>query len=99
MRTSILLAVVTLATLVGCSGGGATIDPGHDPYVPDGGDPVAPPGPDGSIPDGATPHDAAVPPDAAKDDRIDPIALGKSWTYDVTIIGVYPLCKAGSNTG
>lgn len=44
--------------------------------------------------------DAAKSPDAAPvDDRIDPIELGRSWTYDVTIIGTYPLCKSGTNTG
>ncbi len=33
------------------------------------------------------------------DMRIDPIELGHAWTYDVTITGVYPLCKAGIQTG
>ena len=36
---------------------------------------------------------------AGVDTRIDPIELGHAWTYDVTIYGVYPLCKAGSHTG
>lgn len=32
------------------------------------------------------------------DDRIDPIALGHSWTYDVTEVGTFPLCPSGSQT-
>jgi len=98
MRTSILPMLLTFATLVGCSGGGASVigDPG--PGAVDGGDP---PGtePDGAVPDATTKPDATIKPDAAVDDRIDPIALGRTWTYDVTIIGTYPLCRAGSNTG
>jgi hypothetical protein len=37
--------------------------------------------------------------DAGSDQRIDPIALGRSWTYDVTTFGTYPLCPAGQQTG
>jgi hypothetical protein len=33
------------------------------------------------------------------DDRIDPIEVGRQWTYDVTVFGVYPWCKEGSYTG
>jgi hypothetical protein len=33
------------------------------------------------------------------DNRIDPISLGHAWTYDVTELGTYPLCPAGSHTG
>ncbi len=32
------------------------------------------------------------------DDRIDPILLGRSWTYDVTELGSYPLCPSGAHT-
>jgi hypothetical protein len=43
--------------------------------------------------------DAAVDaPDASIDNRIDPIKLGGSWTYNVSIIGTYPICKSGSQT-
>jgi hypothetical protein len=29
---------------------------------------------------------------------IDPIAMGNSWTYNVTVVGTYPDCTAGSGT-
>lgn len=32
----------------------------------------------------------------APDRRIDPIEVGRSWTYDVKVLGFYPLCEAGS---
>lgn len=34
----------------------------------------------------------------AKDNRIDPIVLGRSWTFNVTVIGIYPLCTNGVHT-
>jgi hypothetical protein len=40
--------------------------------------------------------DAAV--DGGPDERIDPIAPGHTWTYDVTILGTYPACVAGTHT-
>ncbi len=36
---------------------------------------------------------------ASADDRIDPIALGHAWTYDVQELGAFPLCPSGSHTG
>jgi hypothetical protein len=33
------------------------------------------------------------------DQQIDPIAVGRKWTYDVTIYGVYPLCQEGIHSG
>lgn len=36
-----------------------------------------------------------------KDDRIDPIEVGRAWTYNVTVLGFYPICSNGvftSNT-
>jgi hypothetical protein len=33
------------------------------------------------------------------DDRIDPIALGRSWTYEVEEIGTFAYCPSGSHTG
>lgn len=59
------------------------------------------------------PSDAGVPDDGAStstladaravdgsaDDRIDPIVVGNSWTYQVTTFGTYPLCPAGQYTG
>ena len=99
MRTTIV-AILALATFA-CSGGGAAIGDAPQPT----GDASTNPGdaPDANVPatdagpektDGSTTPDATAP-----DNRIDPITVGRTWTYDVTIIGNYPLCKAGSNTG
>lgn len=98
MRTATLSILLTFAALVACSGGGAAISEGPGPVVEDGGEASTPP-PDSAVPDAAFKPDASTTPDAAVDDRIDPIALGRTWTYDVTILGTYPLCKPGSNTG
>jgi len=101
MRTALTAAFLALATFA-CSGGSAAIgdapqstpEAGTEPRgtETDGGGPVT----DGSTPktDGATTADGSVP-----DNRIDPITVGRTWTYDVTILGNYPLCKAGSSTG
>lgn len=40
---------------------------------------------------------AGTPPDL--DQQIDPIAVGRKWTYDVEIYGVYPLCQEGIHSG
>jgi len=50
--------------------------------------------------DAAQPMDASdgTMHDAAPDDRIDPIEVGRSWTYDVTIFGTSP-CQGGMQTG
>jgi hypothetical protein len=32
------------------------------------------------------------------DRRIDPIEVGHAWTYDVKVLGYYPLCTSGSHT-
>jgi hypothetical protein len=110
MRLSLLsscLAFVTFTTtaaaVVACSGTGSSIDPSLVSTGPapsssadGGGDPA-------NTQDGATTSDAASSADTgpvtpgAK--AIDPIELGRSWTYDVAIIGTYPLCKAGSHVG
>ena len=73
---------------VGAADSGSASDGNPDPTpVADGGGPLA---------DGAVTPDASTTPPA--DDRIDPISLGRRWTYDVSIIGTYPLCRAGSST-
>lgn len=96
----IFVAVSTLAACGGSSGGAAVPEPGANPGANDGG-PV--PVVDGaaSVVDSATPTvvDGSMKTDAGVDRRIDPIELGRTWTYDVSIIGVYPMCKAGSSTG
>ena len=86
-------SLIALFFLIGCGG--------SDDAAVIASDSGAPPA-DSSNPDsGAPPGDAAVAPDtsAPTDDRIDPISLGRTWTYDVSILGTYPLCSAGSHTG
>lgn len=93
----ISFALASLSSFA-CSGGGADVG---DPHA----DGSAPPTNEaGPLPDAGTQRpdatsDAMDASDAAVDDRIDPIGLGRSWTYDVSIIGTYPLCKSGSHTG
>jgi len=96
--TFVLASFASFAFLA-CSGAGVS-EVGGTPIVPgaEGGPPVSGEGgPDDAGVDSTTPDGAT--PDAAVDNRIDPIALGRSWTYDVSIIGTYPICKAGSHTG
>lgn len=38
-------------------------------------------------------------PDAGADERIDPIEVGRSWTYDITELGTYPFCPGGTHSG
>lgn len=99
--TSIAFVLVSLASVavVACSGAGAEV--GGTPITPgaEGGPPVSSEaGPEDAGSDSSITPDATSP-DAAVDNRIDPIALGRSWTYDVSIIGTYPICKPGSHTG
>lgn len=96
--------VVGLAWL-GVACGGSDIDPiaAPDAEAPapglDGGPkPTDPPPPDprdaspeASLPD-AGPRDAAP-----EDKRIDPIEVGRTWTYDVKVLGFYPACSAGTH--
>ncbi len=90
-----------------CALGGTTACSGSDASVPEGGGPGDDAGlvpVDGAVRgseggrDGAS-GEASSPGDGGVDMPIDPIATGYSWTYDVTILGTYPLCKAGSATG
>lgn len=88
--------------LVACGGSeGATVT---DP-LPDGGAGGPEAGGDSGGPTGDAGGDAPILTDggdggdaAAKDDRIDPIEVGRSWTYNVTVIGIYPLCSNGIHT-
>jgi hypothetical protein len=89
------LLLPLLMILVGCGGSG-TVDPiGGTPTngTPQNPDPGAgedagtsPPGTDAG-------GDASTKP---KDTRIDPIEVGRSWTYDVTVLGFYPACSNGT---
>jgi hypothetical protein len=52
-----------------------------------------------TAPDVVTVQPEAGAEDAAADERIDPIEVGRSWTYDITDFGTYPLCPAGVHSG
>lgn len=96
-----LTAVVIGLGLVACGGsdGGGVVAGGPGTVTPDGGtDPAGDAG--SSVVDGG----AEAGPDAdsgpkgdgsVKDTRIDPIEVGRSWTYNVTVLGFYPLCSNG----
>jgi hypothetical protein len=83
------------APLLACSGAVTSVDPSPDAQAADD---ASPPTADGSAPDASPPAPDGG--DAGKRDlRIDPIEMGYTWTYDVKILGTYPLCSAGTQTG
>lgn len=102
-RIIVLPFAAALATLVACSGGdnSGITDPSPDGGPSSSSSSSGDPTPDGGSSSGdssvVTPD--AAQPDAAVDNRIDPITVGRSWTYDVSIIGTYPACSKGSHTG
>lgn len=94
-------APAAFVLLVACSApsgtggsGGTGGDESEDGGADTGGNNVGA-GSEGGATDGAG-GDGGAP---AEDNRIDPIALGHSWTYDVEEIGNFPLCPSGSHTG
>lgn len=98
-------ALVVVA-LVACSGSGASVDDGAPR---DGGAATgdasasasADAGADVGVADARANDASAV--DASKgdagDDRIDPLAVGRTWTYQVTEVGSYPSCPSGMHDG
>ncbi|MBX3192167.1 MAG: hypothetical protein KF819_34580 [Labilithrix sp.] len=72
---------------VGPADGGAETGPGPGPAIPD---------PDGGPEGGGPTADAGD--GGTRDDRIDPIEVGRSWTYNVQVLGIYPLCTNGVHT-
>src|SRR5258706_15690137 len=87
--------------LVACSGSSASVegsssDAGTDSEIVDGATGDASPPSDASPSSDASTQDAAR--DAGHDDRIDPIDVGRSWTYHVQIFGTSP-CQSGTQTG
>lgn len=98
-RASIGIAFV----LIGCGGADAAVL--GPPFVDASSSPEGDPH-DGIVDAGAADAHAEDPIDAAPssdagdaapdDDRIDPIALGRSWTYDVDVLGSYPICEPGT---
>lgn len=98
---NLLPSCLALVTLAACSGTPAEVssDPPGTLVDPDGGTAAGDSGAkgDASTNDGATttPDGGVVAPGSA----IDPIQLGYAWTYDVSILGTYAICKAGKSTG
>jgi hypothetical protein len=94
----------SLCSLVACSGSTSWVDGSgdHDAATGDDGGAsgdAAASGDAGAAVDGATHVDGggdATGSDGG-DDRIDPIVVGRTWTYDVTEMGNYPLCPSGSH--
>lgn len=86
--------VVIVGLAAGCGGSAAGPSPTNKSDAaasPDTGEDAAPEMDAGFVGDSAVALDGAV------DDRIDPIALGRTWTYDVTVLGTYPACVAGAH--
>ncbi len=99
-QSLILASLFSVAGFVACGGASdAVVTTDSDGGTMSGGDGGT------TKDDGGASSDAksdALPSEAgsdAGDTRIDPIAVGRSWTYDVTIFGTYPLCSAGSHQG
>lgn len=87
--------LTTFAALLTACGG--TSDPSVIAPI-EGGPPEDVPLEDAAAPRDAGAVDAAPPPVAlppARDDRIDPIEVGRSWTYNVKVLGIYPACSSG----
>lgn len=85
-----------LAALLAACGG--TADPSVIPPTDAGSIADAGSERDESPREGGAAHDGAIPPPAppaVADDRIDPIEVGRSWTYNVKVLGIYPTCSPG----
>lgn len=90
---SLRFACVSALLLAACGGSSS------DPVLQ--GDPTSP----ASSSDGGIETDASTPPPSSspdsgvdastKDTRIDPIDVGHSWTWNVTVLGFYPSCDNG----
>jgi hypothetical protein len=96
-----LAAALMLGACSGSDSGAGLGGPGAGPEAGAIGtdDAGLPLGADGGT-DGASPSDGGG--DAgdagAKDTRIDPIEVGHAWTYNVTVLGIYPICSNGIYT-
>jgi hypothetical protein len=89
--------LVIMGLVAGCSGsntGSSAANKSDAATLADGGEDAAPEMEASSGIDAGS--EAAV--DSGPDERIDPIALGHAWTYDVTVLGTYPACVAGTHT-
>lgn len=91
-----IIAIAAGASVIGCSGSSGGFVGTAEP-ADGGGEQDARAGQED--PDGGASIDAGDAGDTGPDTRINPIALGRTWTYDVSVIGVYPICKDGTYTG
>lgn len=81
----------TAGALLPDGDGGAATTPGSDAAVGVDADAI-----DGAAPiDGSTKNDAIADAASAKDERLDPIEVGRAWTYNVQVLGFYPSCENG----
>jgi hypothetical protein len=91
-----LLCRLSLVLAIGCGGSSANEVPEGsgtrvEPNQPAEGTPAPAPNPD--PPANPTPPSSTPP---AKDRRIDPIEVGRAWTFDVKVLGYYPACANGT---
>jgi hypothetical protein len=86
------VVATTSAPDAGSTGDAAT--PADDAGATDARPPPPPPTDGGTTTnDAATGGDASPPPDT----RIDPLEVGRTWTYDVKTMGGFPVCTAGTH--
>jgi hypothetical protein len=102
MRLLLGLSALVLVACGGSEGSGVLAGEGG-PGAGEGGTDAsvdASPGSDGGASDAATVLGDGGD-GGARDTRIDPIEVGRAWTYNVTVLGFYPACSSGvftSNT-
>jgi hypothetical protein len=106
----LLFGLAALVLVVGCGGSESgtvlNADPdaggGPDPSAEAGAGPSGDAGIDGAtLPQDGGHGDGGADVGSVKDTRIDPIEVGRAWTYNVTVLGYYPVCTNGvfvSNT-
>ncbi len=104
MNRSILVLGFGAALLVACGGTNAKVSGITAPPDAAGDDAEAVPDAAFAIDsevagDAAAAEPEAATPEAGVDDRIDPIEVGRTWTYAITDIGTYPLCPGGTHAG
>ena len=109
MRLLLGLTALVFMGLAACGGSdsGGTIGATGDGGPEGGAEPTSEGGPQASLDGGA---DGTTTTDggggdggdgSVKDTRIDPIEVGRAWTYNVSVLGFYPACSNGlfvSNT-
>lgn len=104
MNKVAIVAMGFLGAVVACGGASTSIDDPLADAAVTGDSSVAPPTPtlpapsDGGLTSDTGPRDGASASDATvADRRIDPITVGRSWTYSVKVLGFYPACQAGTH--